>query len=148
MQGGGADAAVTWRKGFGLAASLSGSHATDVFSGVDVNKISYLAGPRYTYAAWGKPNGAATKLRYQFFGQGLIGGVYGFDGVYPANSSTTSSANSFALEAGGGFNCYLTKNWGLRLFEADYVWTALPNNADEVQNDLRLAFGVTYHHRR
>jgi hypothetical protein len=74
--------------------------------------------------------------------------VHGFNGVYPASSSTTSSANAFALQAGGGFNYYLTKQWGLRLFEADYVRTALPNNAANIQNDLRLGFGVTYHHSR
>lgn len=148
LQGGGVDAAVTWRKGLGLASSFSGSHATNVTSAVDVNKISYSAGPRYTYSAWGRPDGAATKLRYQFFVQGLIGGAHGFDSVYPASSSTTSSATAFALEAGGGLNYYLTEKFGVRLFEVDYVRTALPNNADDVQNDLRLAFGVTYHHRR
>lgn len=69
------------------------------------------------------------------------------DGVYPASSSTTPSANAFALEAGGGLNYFITRTWGMRLFEAEYVRTALPNNADDVQNDLRLAFGFTYHHR-
>jgi hypothetical protein len=145
LQGGGADAAVTWRKGFGLASSYSDSHASNVSSGVDVNKISYLAGPRYTYTARGKSAGAASNPRYQIFGQGLFGGVHGFDGVYPATSFPRSSANAFALEAGGGVNYYLTKNTGLRLFEIDYVRTELPNNADDVQNDLRLAFGFTYH---
>jgi hypothetical protein len=148
LQGGGVDAGVTWRKGFGLAASLSSSHASEVTSDVDVNKISYLAGPRYTYTAWAKTAGPSTKPRYQIFGQGLIGGVHGFDGVYPASSSTTSSANAFALDVGGGLNYYLAENLGLRLFEVSYLRTALPNDAANVQNDLRLAFGFTYHYSR
>jgi len=149
MQGGGVDASVTFWKGLGIAASLTGDHAANITSGVDVNKISYMAGPRYTYAARGtNHSGAASTPHYQIFAQGLFGGVHGFSGVYPAGSSTTSSANAFALQAGGGFNYYLTKHWGLRLFEADYVRTALPNNAANIQNDLHLGFGVAYHHSR
>jgi hypothetical protein len=145
MQGGGVDASVTFWKRLGIAASLTGDHASGVALGVDVNKLSYLAGPRYTYTVWAKSTGAATKPRYQIFGQGLIGGVHGFGGLYPSGSSTTSSANAFALQAGGGFNYYLTRHWGLRVLEVDYVRTELPNRAAGLQNDLRLGFGVTYH---
>jgi hypothetical protein len=145
MQGGGADASVTFWKGLGVVASLTGDHASDVTTGVDVNKISYLAGPRYTYTFGTKQGGAAAKPRYQIFGQGLLGGVHGFNGIYPTSTSTTGSANAFALQAGGGFNYRLTKHWGLRLLEADYVRTQLPNNAANVQSDLRLVTGITYH---
>jgi outer membrane protein OmpA-like peptidoglycan-associated protein len=75
----------------------------------------------------------------------LFGGVHGFDGLYPADGGSTTSASSFAIQAGGGLNLYLTKHWGVRLLEADYVRNELPNASDGVQNDLRLAFGVTYH---
>jgi hypothetical protein len=145
LQGAGADASMTFWKGLGFAASMSGHHASNVTSGVDVNKISYLAGPRYSYTVWAKSARVTNEPRLQIFGQGLFGGVHGFAGVYPTSTSTTSSANAFALEAGGGANYYLNSNWGLRLFEASYVRTALPNNSANVQNDLRLAFGLTYH---
>jgi hypothetical protein len=145
MQGGAIDASVTFWKRLGIAASLIGDHASDVTLGVDVNKVSYLAGPRYTYTAWTKPAGAATRPRYQIFGQGLVGGVHGFDGVYPGSLSAASSANAFVLQAGGGFNYNLTKQWGLRVLEVDYVRTELPNHAADVQSGLRLGFGVTYH---
>lgn len=144
LKGAGADAAVTFWKGLGLAASLTGDHAGAVSPGVDVNKLSYLAGPRYTWTAW-QAGSAAGSRRLQIFGQGLFGGVHGFDGVYPATGGVVSSANSFALQAGGGFNYYLNKNWGLRLLEADFVRTQLPNGAANTQNDMRLAFGITYH---
>jgi outer membrane protein OmpA-like peptidoglycan-associated protein len=110
-------------------------------TGVDVNKISFLAGPRYTSTAWS----GARDRRLQIYGQGLFGVSHGFDGLYPATGGATSSANSFALQAGGGLNLYLNRHWGVRLLEADYVRTQFPNAADDVQNDLRLAFGVTYH---
>ncbi len=57
----------------------------------------------------------------------------------------TTSANSFAVQAGGGVNLYLTRSFGIRLLQADYVRTTLPNAAANTQNDLRLAFGITYH---
>ena len=71
--------------------------------------------------------------------------AHGFDGFYPASPAPTTSANSFAVQAGGGLNLYLTRSLGIRLIEADYVRTALPNGAANTQNDMRLAFGVTYH---
>ena len=144
MQGGGVDMGVTFWKGFGIAAAFNGGHASNIASGIDANKIAYLGGPRYTYTVRTGHSGAETMSRYQIFGQGLVGGVHGFDSLYPAGTATTQSANAFALETGGGINYYFTKNWGLRLIEADYVYMHLPNMADNTQNDLRLAFGVTY----
>ena len=141
FKGGGADAAFTFGKGWGIAATLTGDHAANVAPGVDVNKISFLAGPRYTWTAWT----GANQHRLQIYGQGLFGVAHGFDGVYPSGNNIASSANSFAIQAGGGLNFYFSRHWGLRLLELDYVRTAMPNGADDVQNDMRLAFGVTYH---
>ena len=143
FKGGGIDAGFTFWKGLGLAAALTGDHASNVERGVDVNKISYLAGPRYTFTAW--KAGAADPRRLQIFAQGLFGGAHGFDGIYPAMPAATSTANSFAIQAGGGLNLYLTKSFGIRLIEADYVRDAFPNAAANVQNDMRLSFGITYH---
>src|ERR1035441_3259286 len=52
FKGGGADAAVTFWNGFGIAASLTGDHASNITPGVDANKITFLTGPRYTWTAW------------------------------------------------------------------------------------------------
>jgi len=145
LQGGGGDAAVTFWRGFGIATGLTGEHISNYAPGMDVNKIAYLAGPRYTYAAWARHSGTADRARLQLFGQGLFGGVHAFDGVFPTSSGTTPTANSFALQAGGGIDLLLTKHIGVRLVEADYVRTALPNGAANAQDDLRLVFGVTYH---
>jgi len=146
MQGGGGDAAATFWKGFGIAASLTGEHISNYLPDMAVHRIAYLAGPRYTYTAWTSHAGSAAGSRFiQVFGQGLFGGAHGFDGVYPSGSGTTSSASSFALQIGGGINLFFTRNLGVRLLELDYVRTALPNNAANAQEDLRLAFGVAYH---
>jgi hypothetical protein len=142
FKGGGADAAVTFWKGLGIAASLTGDHAANAMPRVDANKITFLVGPRYT---WTTNAGNANRLRLQLFGQGLFGGMHGFDGLYPTSTGVTSTANSFAIQAGGGVNLLLTRHFGLRLVEADYVRTTMPNGYDDTQSDLRLAFGVTYH---
>jgi hypothetical protein len=145
FKGGGADAAVTFWKGWGVAASLTGDTASSIAPGVDANKISFLGGPRYTYTAWRGRPGKADHRKLQLFGQGLFGGAHGFDGLYPAGSAAATSANSFAVQAGGGLNLCLAKRLGVRLLEADYVHTALPNGAANTQSDLRLAFGLTWH---
>jgi hypothetical protein len=142
FKGGGADAAFTLWKGLGIAASLTGDHASNATPGLDANKITFLAGPRYT---WTSPVGNVNKPRLQLFGQGLFGGAHGFDGLYPTSTGVTPTASSFAVQAGGGLNVLLTKHFGLRLVEADYIRTAFPNGYDNTQTGVRLAFGATYH---
>lgn len=48
---------LTWEAG--LAAAFTGGRASNVTPGVDVNKISFLVGPRYTYTVWTGQAGAA-----------------------------------------------------------------------------------------
>ena len=145
LQGAGVDAAVTFWKGIGLAASFTGEHAGNVEPGVDVNKIDFTAGPRYTYTAWKGHTKATDQRRLQIFGQGLFGYMHGFDGVYPTAGGVVSSAGSLAIEAGGGLNLFLTRRLGVRLLEAEYVRSALPNNVSNTQNGMRLSFGFVYH---
>jgi hypothetical protein len=52
LQGGGVDLAVTFWKGLGVAASLTGSHTANIAPGVNANKIALAGGPRFTYNAW------------------------------------------------------------------------------------------------
>jgi outer membrane immunogenic protein len=136
LKGGGADVALTFWKGFGVAASLTGAHVSSYSPGLDIDKIAYMGGPRYTRTAW---------TRLQIFGEALFGGVHAFDGAFPSGASLAATANSFALQAGGGINLFFSRNIGVRLLQADYVRTGLPNNYSQSQNDLRVAFGVDYH---
>jgi outer membrane protein OmpA-like peptidoglycan-associated protein len=142
MEGAGVDAALTFWKGqLGIAGSLTGDHVSNYAPGLDVNKITFLGGPRYTYTIWPSHQG---RPRVQIFGQGLFGGVHGFDGAFPSSAGLKTTAGSFALQTGGGVNLFFTRRFGLRLIEADYVRTALSNGSGNTQDDLRLAAGVTY----
>jgi len=142
LQGGGVDGAVTFWKGFGIAATFTGDHASNVTPGVDINKISFMGGPRYTYTVWSAPG---ERPRFQIYAQGLFGGVHAFDGVFPVTSGTVPTADSLAIQAGAGFSIFLTRHIGARVLEASYVRTELPNNGNNTQNDLRLGAGLVYH---
>jgi len=72
FKGGGADMAVTFWKGLGLAAVLIGDHAGNVQSGVDVNKLSYLAGPRVTYTAWRTARGGYKSLARGWWAERMV----------------------------------------------------------------------------
>ena len=146
MNGGGADASITFWKGLGIAASVTGDQISNYARGYDVSQITILGGPRYTHGlGFGSANGGHGR-RLQVYGDGLAGEIHAFNGTFPTSSAgLKSTAGSFALQTGGGVNMYFSNNFGVRLIEADYVRTLLPNGSANVQNDLRLAFGVTYH---
>jgi len=144
LQGGGADAAFTLWKGFGVAAGVTGEMVSNYAPGVDFSKVSYMGGPRYTFTVWkGEPT--LQRPRLQIFGDGLFGAVHAISGAFPTATGINTTANSFALETGGGLNLFFSRSLGVRLLEVDYVRTQLPNGYAGTQNDLRLAFGVSYH---
>jgi len=142
LNGGSVDAAVTFRSGLGVAVNVGGASKSNVNSGVGFSKISYMAGPRYTWntSKWTKKRGS------QIFGEGLFGAAHGFNSVFPGPAASTSTANAFSLQAGGGVDIALAKGFSVRALEADYVLTNFSNNAQNQQNDFRLAFGVSYRH--
>lgn len=141
FKGGGVDAALTFWKGFGIAASVTGDHASDYLPSTDENKLSFLVGPRYTFTAWKKHANADDPRRLQLFGQGLVGVAHGFDTRF-SNGST--SANELAIQTGGGLNLYLTKKFGIRPIEVEFVRTQIGITGFSTQNDMRLAAGLTY----
>lgn len=146
LQGGSASGAIALFRGLGVAANLTGEHASNIAPGVDLSKLVFMAGPRYTLdGRRGKNGWLGANHEISIFGEALFGIVHGFDSVFPTASGADTSANSFSLQVGGGLNIGLTKHFGLRALEIDYVHTRLPNSFGNTQNDLRFAFGVTYH---
>ena len=51
------------------------------------------------------------------------------------------------LKAGGGMNLNLKPHLALRLFEADYLRTQLPNSTNNAQNNLQLGAGLVLRFR-
>jgi hypothetical protein len=149
MQGGSAEAAFTLYRGLGLGLNLSGERATGLGQGVDFSKITLVAGPRYTYntSRWTE-RWLGPKHATSVFSEALFGTVHGFNGLFPAGNTVKSSADAFALQVGGGVNVAVARGFGVRAFQLDYIRTTLPNNASNVQHDLRMGVGLTYHIQR
>jgi len=144
LQGVSGDASLDLYHGLGVAASLSDGTASNIQPNVNLSKLTFAAGPRYTWdmAQWKKSR--ADGYAAQVFVQSLFGVAHGYNSVFPAPGSATSSANSVSIQIGGGLDLALGRRVGLRLAEVEWVRTALPNAAANVQQDLRLGFGVWF----
>lgn len=87
---------------------------------------------------------AERKRSLAIFGQGLLGQAWGFNSYFPIASGGITSDNSLALQAGGGVDLGFTRHIGIRVFQADWVRTQLPNGTTDVQNTLRLGAGIVF----
>jgi hypothetical protein len=109
-----------------------GLSLTADFGGVGLDLLTITFGPRYSWQ----------KNRYSIYGQMLAGEAWGRNSVFPSLSGPSSSANSLALLGGGGINRQICKRYTVRLFEADWLHTRLPNSTTNAQNDLRVGAGI------
>jgi hypothetical protein len=146
LEGGSMNAAVTFYRGLGVAANITGGHASSVTPGVDLDKVSFMMGPRYTYRP-DKWRGHSFGQQVRIFGEGLAGGVHGFNTVFPTAGGVAGAASSFTFQVGGGLDWTIWRNIGIRVVEADYVRSTLPNGGNNTQHDLRLAAGISFHFR-
>jgi hypothetical protein len=127
--GGRADAEFgNWRH-LGLVAEVAGARAASLTT------ITYLAGPRRSLAL-----GRAEKRKVSAFAQVLAGGVHACDGAF----SNGTTGDAFALSVGGGLEAHLSRGVTLRLIQADYLYTRLPNLHDNYESNFRLGVGVSF----
>lgn len=150
IQGGSIDAVYNLGgkyKGLGIAVDVSGDHASALSPGVDLSQISAVVGPRYTVHQTKAGSPMATG-----YVQALVGYVHAFDSIFPSNPpapgvvyTAATSASSIALQLGGGFSFPISKHFGYRVAELDYLYTRLGNNNNNYQNDIRLTTGLTCH---
>ena len=124
-------------KNFGLAFDINGETASNIKPSVNLSQFTVAAGPRYTlWKDKSKSHGA------NLFSEVLIGYVHAFNSVFPTPAAAVTSANSFSLQAGGGYNYPIAKSIDLRVIDANYILTKLPNSSNDFQGDLRLSAGV------
>jgi hypothetical protein len=137
------DAAYTLGKkhnGLALAAEINAELANKIVPGVNLQQVSIVGGPRYTVHLAKFSNHPV-----DVYGQAFAGYLFASDSVFPGPLAASSSATSGVFQTGGGVNLHLSKSISVRLVEADYVITNLPNNANNKQYDLRLSNGVVFH---
>lgn len=134
MQGGSIQIGANVWRGWGIAADVTGIHAGSIgSSGVPISLVTTTFGPRYRWHA---------DRHLSLYGQGLIGEADGFHSVFPAQVGAQSSSNSLAIQTGGGIDYKLSDRVALRVLDAAWLRTQLPNSTDNVQNNLRLGAGI------
>lgn len=137
MQGGSIQVIGELWHGLGIEADVSGLHAQNANNaGAGLDLVTTTFGPRYRWPSRGR--------RYSVFGHALVGQANGFHSIFPGAGAGSSSANGLALQIGGGLDVALNHHLSLRAFEADWLYTQLPNADTNVQNNTRLAAGAVF----
>ena len=116
-----------------VAVDLGVEHTGDANgAGYGLTLSTFTAGPRAELPGY---------KRVHPFVQALFGLAHGSGSQFPQNGTLVSSANSFAVEAGGGADYRLSGMFSVRLLQMDYLRTSLPNNVNDWQNNLRVGAG-------
>jgi len=131
--GGRADVSFgNWHR-LGAVAEIAGASTSNLTT------FTYMAGPRRSIAL-----GRLEKRKVSAFAQILMGGVHASDGLFPSGTTIKSSADAFALSAGGGLEVGISHRVSLRMIQADYLYTRLPNLFDDYESNFRLGAGIAF----
>ena len=134
-QGGALEGSTEIYHGLGIAGNFTGSEASNIQgTGVDLNAFTATFGPRYTW----HPRGGKVSV----FGQSLVGISHAWNSRFPQATGATSSASTFALQAGGGVDVSLTRRFSVRAIQASWLRTQFPNATTGAQNTLQLGVGI------
>jgi len=132
-------ASVAWRftPHFSLEAEINGvTNGNIAATGQSLKLFTYVAGPRYRFMP---------TRRFSPYGQILVGASHASGGLYGTGTSSTGTANAFATSIGGGLDLALSRHVALRLAQADYLLTLLPNGVNSHQNNVSLSTGIVFH---
>jgi outer membrane immunogenic protein len=132
LNGGSLTWVINMPRGFSLVSDFTGAHANNV-NGTDQNigLFNFVFGPRYTLR----------KHRYQPYVEALVGGSNEF-----SNYAYVSNVTALAAQGGIGLSTTLNRYIAFNIFEADYLYSQLPNGAGNsgYQNDLRVRTGIIF----
>lgn len=144
LSGGRADVLLPFKRHVGLVGEFSGVRTGNIpGAGTGLTLETYMAGPRFSVPIHRTREAA----RFVPFAQVLFGGVHASDGLFPSGLTVKNSANSFAMSAGGGLQVGLNRRFSLRVLQAEYLYTRLPNLLDGYQNSYRIGAGVVLRFR-
>jgi peptidoglycan-associated lipoprotein len=150
FNGGRADIAYGFPHRLSMVGEYTGAHSYLGSSTYDLTLLTYMFGPRLTLSLANPSDktGCAAKDAigrpkcFNMFFQFLVGGAHASDGAFPQNGTFVSSANSIAISGGGGMEVTVSPRASLRLFQVDYLTTALPNQYGTHQNYYRVGAGL------
>lgn len=144
MRGAKVDFAYEFAHRIGLVVSGTGLSTVNLRGSLDVEQISLMAGPRYTWN-WGHITPTATSRKGGVYVEGKAGYVIAISGAYPVNGVVMDHASALTYMGGAGVNLHLYDRFDLRPVELEYVRDQLPNGGTNVQNSLRLGAGINFH---
>jgi opacity protein-like surface antigen len=73
----------------------------------------------------------------------LFRSAHGSGSEFPHSGNVlTTSTNSFAFDLGAGADFPVNQRLSVRILQLDYLRTALPNNSNNWQNNLRFGAGL------
>ena len=136
----GVGVAASWPVGPAFRIGLSGSWQSGSVAGEDLSEWAVFGGPSWM------PRRTKTISPFLEAGVGLVrsrrqievfGVALGPDGVCEGGCP---SDTAFATEVGGGLDVRLSGHFALRVFEVDYRYTTLADDASR----LRLAAGLVW----
>ena len=134
MQGGSIELGANVWRGLGIAAEVTGTHSGSIgSSNLPLSLVTTTFGLRYRW----HPD-----RRVSLYVQGLVGEANGFRSIFPATTGSQPDANGFAAQFGGGVDYRLSDRFAMRVLDAGWARTQLPNSSDNVQNTFRLGAGI------
>ena len=133
--GGFIEGAYAFRYWLRAAAEVTGSTASNIGPlGQNLTLMTYTAGPQI----------ALHTGRFEPYAQALFGAAHGSNSYFPSSTSYSTSATSFAYQAGGGVDFTLTRHIGIKVIEAQYLHTGFPNGTNGSQSHLMLGAGIVF----
>lgn len=133
LNGGDIQAGVTIRYWLRAVADVGGAHANAIGSlGQNLTLFTYMGGPEIVFHG----------RRIETFAHGLVGAAHASDSYFPTATTYSTSANSFAYKAGGGFDFALSHLLAVRVVEVNYLHTGLPNGMGNSQSHLTIGAGI------
>src|ERR1700735_707907 len=140
LNGGSGSAAYNLNSWLGLVADFGATHQGGVTgNGLSLTIITYQFGPR---VSWRKNEHLIP------FAQLLLGGGHAGGSLYTsslgAGLAPLGASNAFALTTGGGLDWKLNSRIGIRLFQAEYLYTQFQNLKNDKQNNFRLSTGLVF----
>jgi hypothetical protein len=143
-KGGDVNVGVSIWKGVGFAFDLAGEHKSNIQNGINLDKISFMGGPRFSFDLSRSGESLGGHRPARAFVQGLLGPTHAFDSLFPGPNAISTSANALSVQMGGGIDIPWKNGFGIRALEVGWIHSDYSNAAKDIQNDFRIGFGVSY----
>jgi outer membrane protein OmpA-like peptidoglycan-associated protein/opacity protein-like surface antigen len=116
-----------------IAGEFTGGHRDKISPlGQGLTLTTFTAGPQISHRF----------RRFRPYGEVLVGGAHGSDSYFPSQTSSSTSASSFAISTGGGLDYKLNPRVSVRAFDVQYLRTTFPNGMNNEQNQLMMGAGL------